>query len=114
MTPCRAVAVVHPQETRTLVMRAVWLVLFVMRYECVRVGPTGTPPKSCASESNIPSAQDAADAGRANTTPATAARQNRYIVPLSLCPDPDARPQAGTPPGGSPGSCPTLAPGAGI
>src|SRR5947208_10233204 len=91
MVPCSAVAVTQPHDTRTLVMRIVELVLFVRRYEWVSVGPTGTPPKSWLSLSNIPSAQDAAGAGRAITTPATAARQNRCIVSLSLCPDPDAR-----------------------
>jgi len=31
-TPCNAVALVHPQETRTPVMRTVWPVLLVSRY----------------------------------------------------------------------------------
>src|SRR5438874_921793 len=91
ITPCKAVAVTQPHDTRTLVMRSVELVLLVRRYEWVSVGLTGTPPKSWLCFSNNPSAHVAAGAGRARTTPATAARQNRYMSSLSLCPDPDAR-----------------------
>src|SRR5438093_330130 len=114
MTPCSAVAVTQPHETRTWVMRTAELVLLVRRYEWVSVGPTGTPPKSWLSFSNNPSAHVAAGAGRARTTPATAARQNRCMISLSLCPDPDARLRRyGTPPAGRTGARPTLPPGVG-
>src|SRR5205814_10127682 len=112
ITPCKAVAVTQPHDTRTLVMRSVELVLLVRRYEWVSVGPTGTPPKSWLCFSNNPSAHVAAGAGRVNTTPATAARQNRCMSSLSLCPDPDARLRRyGTPPPVRTGAGPTLPPG---
>src|SRR5947209_8192637 len=84
-TPCIAVALVQPQETRTLVIRTAWPVLLVRRYEWVNIGPRGTLPKSRASSSNIPSAQVAAWAGADMRSAAVATRLSRNIRCLSLC-----------------------------
>src|SRR5262245_26395379 len=100
--PVRAVAVTHPQETRTLAMCTDWPVLLVRRYGWVSIGPRGTEPKSRTNSSNMPSAQVAAGAGAGSTRPTTAVRQNRNIGPFPPCRNPAPAP------GGPAGPCEKL------
>src|SRR5215831_7383719 len=72
--PLRAVAVTQPQETRTLAMETVVLVLLTRRKGCCSVGPRGTEPKSLDRSSNMASAHVAALAGPARLRPARRTR----------------------------------------
>src|SRR5436305_2730065 len=79
----RAVALVQPQETRTLLMLTGPPVLLTTRKGWTKVGPRGTEPKSLLSSSKRPSAQEAAAAGPAAHRPARRTKPYRNMVPVS-------------------------------
>src|SRR5260370_31679736 len=78
-----AEALVHPQETRTLLMLTGCLVLFTRRKLCVWMEPWGTDPKSLDSSSNIESAQAAAPTGAEAASPASRTKQYRDMGGLT-------------------------------
>src|SRR3954453_18772748 len=103
----RAVAVVQPHETRTLLIRTGPRVLLVTRKGWVRAGPRGTDPKSRDNSSNSASAQVPAAAGAAATRPARTTRQYRnmgFTFPAARPPGPPGATRRGRhgPSGGPP------------
>src|SRR5947207_14864468 len=80
MLVCRALAVVQPQETRTLLTCSVEPVLLTSRKGWTATVPCGTAPKSFVSSSNIASAHGAARADWANANRRVLTRLNRNMV----------------------------------